>query len=431
MKITLGSERLVVMGRTAEENPWGKYQFPTPYRLDDRIVVSVHVEDDTLVTTGHPARWFESRDDGETWQEISPDVAAECGQLLPNGDRIYFPTEGGVDLSAYRFPDYAELTPGYDFGRQACAPDMPIQDGVSAWWNGTVIRAYRAERLPGALSEKKWTMLRIPAGEVKPVTEHVPVDWPYLTRVVIDSGGKREMKPINPRGRIRLAPDGSAWVSGFSGEGHLDPKNGWYSPYYSAELFRSDDNGHSFIRCAHMEYPADGTEYPYQSGGFSDNDFEFMDDGSMLWFFRSAWMGSTGYEWAPMYWSRSLDGGVTWTRPEVFASTGVFPRLCKLDCGVTLLCYARPGHFIRACRSDDPLHWTEPLEVMTAGDRSALANHRVTVPKFHEWDGACGNPQLVALNDHEALILYGDFYYPDEAGVRRKSILSRKITVER
>lgn len=87
------------------------------------------------------------------------------------------------------------------------------------------------------------------------------------------------------------------------------PQTGLYSPYYSAELFRSDDNAHSFKQVSHMEYEADGHEYPYQSGGFSDSDFEFMDDGSIIWGLRSAWAMYTGREWDPMYISRSEDMG--------------------------------------------------------------------------------------------------------------------------
>ena len=49
---------------------------------------------------------------------------------------------------------------------------------------------------------------------------------------------------------------------------------------------------------------------------------------------------------------------------------------------------------------------------------------------FHEWDGACNNPELIALNSNTALLVYSDFYYPDEQGVKRKTILCRKITVE-
>ena len=67
------------------------------------------------------------------------------------------------------------------------------------------------------------------------------MDWPYQTRVVFNGPGYDAiLKPIFPRGTPKLGPDGAIWVSAFSGEGHLDPENGQYSPYYSAELFRSE-----------------------------------------------------------------------------------------------------------------------------------------------------------------------------------------------
>lgn len=431
MRITAGKETVIVRGMRPEENWWGKYQFPCPYRLKDKIAVSVHVEDDTIITTGNPARWFESSDGGETWVEMPPSDAAECGLLLPNGDRIYFPIEGGTDVSSYKFPPFEALTPDYDFTKKAEEGEMPIQDGVTAWWNGDVIRAYNADRLPDSLSKKEWHIIRIPNGSNEKINETVPVDWKCLTRVVFNQGKKRVIKPIYPRGTPKLGPDGAIWVSAFSGEGHLNPENGKYSPYYSAEIFRSDDNGHSFKQHSHMEYKADGYKYPYLSGGFSDSDFEFFDDGSMTWFLRSTWMASTGFEWAPMYFSRSYDGGKSWTDPEIFSDCGVLPRLCRLDCGVTLLCYARPGMYLAAFDSKNGEKIGETLCIIEPRDRSGLANEKVEKPTWHQWDGQCGNPEIIPIGYNTALLFYGDFYYPDKNGVKRKTILCRKITVEK
>lgn len=427
MKILLGEERVVVRGMTPEENPWGKYQFPTPSRDGDKIVVSVHVDDDTLINDAKPTRLFETDDKGESWTEIPFDGKSRQGAELPNGDRIYFPTLPGIDLSEYELTPINMLTPDYDFSKAAEGKRLPIQDGI-VWWGGK-IRAYRAERLPYPLCEKKWVLERIKAGEDERVTEEAALDWPYLTRVVAPHKGTLFMKSIQPIRRPKIAPDGSIWVGAFSGEGHINPKNGQYSPYYSAEILRSTDNGKSFRLHAHMEYPADGDEFPYLSGGFSDNDFEFMDDGSVIWFFRSAWFGSTGYEWAPMYFSRSTDDGVSWSKPAVFSPMGVFPSLCKLGCGATLLSYARPGLFIRACENDKPCEWSDPITVIEAKDRSHLANAETDDPTWRQWDGQCGNPQLIAVSDNEALLFYGDFYYPDEDGVKRKTILCRRLTV--
>lgn len=40
------------------------------------------------------------------------------------------------------------------------------------------------------------------------------------------------------------------------------------------------------------------------------------------------------------------------------------------------------------------------------------------------------HPEIVPLNDTTALLFYSDFYYPDEQGVKRKTILCREIRVE-
>lgn len=430
MKIALGREHVIVRGIRPEEKLWGPYQFPLPFRLEDRIVVCVHVHDDGIEHWGKTNRWFESVDEGVTWREVEPTVDAECGLRLPNGDRIYFPPESAVDLSGYTIPGLTYLTPGYDYTKKADEGTLPIQDGLS-WWGPTLVRGYRAERLPPSLDKKEWTVKRIPAGEVEAVVEKAKVDWPYLTRVVHTNGSHHAMKSIFPRGVPKIGPDGAIWISCFSGEGHIDPETGLYSPYYSAELFRSDDNGHSFSRRGHMEYRADGRRYPYASGGFSDSDFAFMDDGSILWFFRSNWYITTGYEWAPMYMSRSTDGGFTWSDPEVFSSVGTLPRIVRLENGCTLICYARPGIFLRGCSDGVGREWTEETVVMTPGDRSHLANVVKSPPEFHDWDGACNNPELLPLDECRALLFYSDFYYPDEEGTARKTILCREVITER
>ena len=432
MKIEVGKELLIVQGMTPEEDPWGAYQFPHPYRLaDGRIAVAVHVSADDIKSFGNTNRWFVSSDNGESFSETDPSIDAECGTLLANGDRLYFPPESGFSVSNYKEPPFAMRTPGYDTEKRAEEGTLPLPDGITAWWGGsTTIKAYNADRLPPSLAAKVWRAKLIKAGADTPEEIFVNVNWPYLTRVVFSSKKfDNILKPIFPRGPVKRGPDGALWLSTYSGEGHLNPKNGQYSPYYSAEMFRSDDEGMNWTLHAHMEYPADGDEYPYLSGGFSDSDFEFMPDGSMVWFFRSAWYGSTTWEWAPMYMSRSSDMGRTWSKPAVFAHTGILPRLCRLACGATLICYARPGIFIQGSCDKSGSVWSDPVVVMTPEDRSRLANIKIDTPTFHQWDGACNNPELLMLDDNSAMLFYSDFYYPDSAGVKRKSILCRKITV--
>mgnify|MGYP004455772881 FL=1 len=432
-KMRLGEPRVIVRGMPFEKNRWGAYQFPRPYNLGDRLLVAVHVSKDDIKSFGTPNRWFESRDNGKTWREIDSARDAECGKLLPNGDRIYFPPESGISVADYKQTPQKFNTPDYDFTKPAPEGTLPIPDGMKAdWCGGIVIKAYNADRLPPSLAKKRWLAYRIPAGKTQAVREYADVDWKCLTRVVHSGRGFNDiLKPIFPRGNMKLAPDGSLWISAFSGEGHVNPDTGKYSPYYSAEIFRSDDFGKSFKQVAHMEYPADGGEFPYDSGGFSDSDFEFMPDGSIVWFMRTQWFNYTGWEWSPMYFSRSTDGGKTWSKPEKFADVGVLPRLAKLECGVAVLCYARPGTFIQASENDSGTKWTKPLVMITPNDRSGLANVKQTGKAFIDWAGSCNNPEVVAVSKNKALIFYSDFYYPDSGGIKKKTILCREITIEK
>ena len=132
--------------------------------LGDRLVVAVHVAPDDISSFGEANRWFESYDKGRTWRETDPSVASECGLLLPDGDRIYFPMENGISLDAYEFEDQQYNTPDYDYSEKAAPGKMPLPDGMSFQMWGIQVNAYRTERLPEELDRSEWLMLRTPAG---------------------------------------------------------------------------------------------------------------------------------------------------------------------------------------------------------------------------------------------------------------------------
>ena len=78
-------------------------------------------------------------------------------------------------------------------------------------------------------------------------------------------------------------------------------------------------------------------------------------------------------------------------------------------------CAALPGSglFVRVSEDGCGRRWSEPLELLTAGDRSSLANRPKANPSFHDWDGECGNGAFVPVSEATALALFGDFYWPD------------------
>ena len=116
-----------------------------------------------------------------------------------------------------------------------------------------------------------------------------------------------------------------------------------------------------------------------------------------------------------MYWSRSTDEGRTWSDPEVFDNLGVWPAIITLNNGVTLTTYGRPGIYLRATADLSGIEWEDRYEIM-APDASGLTN-------------TCAYTDLIALDDNTAYLIYSDFYYPDDEGKKRKTILGRKITV--
>lgn len=436
MKIELGEERVVLRGIRPEEQIWGPYQFPKAYKRDGRLIVVIHISHDEVKSWGAPRIWCESRDNGETWEKIENPIPAELiGIPLGNGDRLYFPNLCGIKLDDYKVPPRLMLTPDYEKFYEKTGRNegyLPRYDGVTRWMNGAIIAGYHADRLSGWLSKKEFTIERIPAGETKPRVEKVPVDWPYLTRAVHQIGEEYFVEPLGPycQDMAKTGPDGALWVW-VACPLHINPQTGLFSPYFSVELFRSDDNGYTFRQRAHFEYEADGREYPYQSGGFVECDFEFMPDNSLVVFLRSTWAATTGIEWGPMYMSRSGDNGVTWSKPARFSDVGILPRLCKLDCGATLLSYARPGAYLCVSEDKSGRKWGKPFVLTEPADRSGSANVRIENPNFYEWEGTCYNNALIAIGDNKALLFYSDFYYPDENGIKRKTILCRTITVVR
>ncbi|MDO5319372.1 MAG: sialidase family protein [bacterium] len=419
-------------GPTWEKAGWGPYQFPRAFVLEDgHVVCSVHVSRDAITNYADPYRWFETRDGGETWREVAPEVADRCGVCLANGDVVSFPLENSSVLTGYTFTGFEKRLPDGKWRAPAEGKRFPVPDGARGDLFGSVAYAYLAERLPEEFRSASWLVRRLRAGASRAEDERAAVDWPMLTRVVHAHNGFSNpvLKAICPKGDAKLGPDGAIWVSCFSGEGHIDPETRQYSPYYAAELFRSEDGGRTFTRRSHMGYPADGRAYPYASGGFSDNDFEFLPDGSMIWFMRSNWYGTTGEEQSPMYVTRSTDMGRTWTMPERFSDLGTFPRVIRLKNGALAVMYGRPGLFVRVSEDGCGRQWSEPLELLTAGDRSSLANRPKANPSFHDWDGECGNGAFVPVSEDTALAIYGDFYWPDAQGVKRKTILARKIRI--
>jgi len=383
---------------------WGRWQFPCMDRLaDGRLHVSFSIEPDSAESNGKPLAHAYSTDDGVSWRAGAPRPGhdAEEGVLLPNGDRLKT-----VQLPSRRAEEL-------DLPGSAC-------DFVCSY--GYPRSLYRAADLPAELAG--WRFRRLAAGGGRWVEEAATMRIPGELRcVTLESsrgatpgvGGIAQVKegPLALPcflGKMRVAPDGSLWAATY------DWRLSGGSPRYAPMFLRSVDNGRSWDLCCEIRYQGDAEADPQapKRDGFTEPAACHMPDGSVICLMRT--MDGNGH--GPLYLARSTDHCRTWSSPVIFDGFGKMPCLLALGKGLTLAAYGAsggPGHFaVRATVDPAGLDWQEPV-------RTA-----VSPVEPGAWD-TCGHTDMVALNDHSALIVYSDFNFPDARGGKGKSILARRI----
>ena len=381
-QITLG-EPVLVSQAPVEVKKWGPWQFPHLERLaDGRIHLEHNVEADSVTAYGLPTRHALSADDGRTWEAVEGSDA-RGGLLLPNGDRLL-----PVQLQS-RNRDEVELP-----------EPVVVQEGAPS----RITHIYRAADLPAELSG--WRFLRLRSGEAGWIEETASVRMPGEIRIVRE--GVYAFWPSFRHGCLQLAPDGSLWCALHTMrivEGKVQAAN-------SIVFLRSEDHGHTWGVLGEIPYRPDRAADPQadRRDGFTEPEFNFMPDGSVLCLIRTHDLLGVG----PLYWSRSLDSGQTWSHPRVFDDCGVWPRTLTLENGVTLAAYGRPGLYVRATADPTGLEWEE---------------REVVVEPAEGRSDTCSYSDLLALDGRTALLAYSDFNYADAQGQKRKSIQVRTVTV--
>lgn len=381
-------------GETMEEVGWGPWQYPTLSKADDgTIVLSCASGPDSSTSFGHELNWAVSADDGRSWSIADPSVKVHAGTRLPDGRILRNPSRKITPVPEDQLPEPIAV--------------HPVQGKV-----------FLMDDLPDGMVSKEWLLTRTTKdGGVEELRS--PIDWPYFATTY------KYESLLTPFmfGRPRIAPDGSVWMPHY---GIIpSPENGGYSPFYNAFYLKSTDCGESWSLESWIPYTPDIREFPgafTDAEGFCEADVAFTPDGSMISLIRS---GST----TPSYITRSADGGKTWEKPRIFDKCGVWPTLLVLDCGVTVAGYGRPGFFLRG--TDDPsgMEWGDPVALIPYANRSREGN---TVPENpgDDWKfGTCSYCDLLALSADEFLLAYSDFYYPDDAGIKRKAVLTRRVKV--
>ena len=416
VKLRISDPVVISRGPRYKDVGWGTYQEPAiGLGSDGTVYASVKLTEDSgkFYGTKNGHAFFASKDGGESWEDLPIEewesAAMKRALRLPNGERIR------IDLMPLC---------------SASPEELPTPVKIFSPSSGRFSLFYRADEIPDTLMEKGWFVDRYceQTGEIQRVL--AAVEHPNLS---IGGGMDGEFVTLRrpfPHGRMRLAPDGSVWQTHY--ERGLHPITGAPSPFFNEFYYKSTDGGHSFALQSMIPYIPDisEAENAFDREGFDEGDIAFMPDGSMITLLR------TGYSLdmkCPLYIARSLDGGKSWSKPQIFDKLGVWPCLCSLSCGVTLASYGRPGFFLRATDARDGQVWDDPVMLISTEVKPDV--HEIPIcpgetRAVFEWRSTCSYSDMVALDARTALLVYTDFYVPDENGENRKTLLCRKITVE-
>lgn len=410
MKVHVGEEKIVVLSPAYPKNAygeaqvdWGPYEFPKAGRHPDgRIFVRWHMGHDAPEDFGKDGGWAVSEDEGETWKpfDVSTEPIAQAltGTVMANGEYIqyYMPKNTPLDEKAHEelsklvLVDENEPKAPFDFDR------VPV------------------DKIPDKYICKKYRYYVTTDNVTKvEIREAETPDFPDRTVIMT----KENLANPTPYCRPKLAPDGSIWQPVYLP--NYDGRTGKYSRRHACFFLRSTDNGKTFHFMSKIVHtlPYD-EEWDKVKEGFSEPDIGFMPDGSMICLLR------TGF-FVPSYIARSDDGGRTWSEPVKFDYCGTYPHLHTFPNGITIASYGRPGLYIRA--TDDPsgMKWDDPITIIPRVYGKDFRDLEVKVN-----DIGCFNPEIVAINDHELLLVYSDSRYKDSEGFIHKSIRCRKISVE-
>lgn len=387
IKIQL-DEPVVVAQAGAGVRHWGPYQFPSIQWLPDgRLAVGFHVEADSAVAYGKRGAFYVSADEGHSWEPTAWDsipMWSNSGKIwtLPNGDQL-------------RQEPLRSIDPGPVRDR---LPE-PVGTGQSGY--GHTIEFFKEEEIPADL--KGFRFSRKGAGSTEWVEEQAEVKLPgALQRIYM------EVLVFPWFTMMQQAPDGSLW-------GILYDRrwvHGAITPNIESIFTHSADGGRTWEYRSSIPYQPDPSAdlHAAERAGFTEPNLVHLPDGSIFALLRT----TDGIGPGPMYRARSEDDGNTWSQPVVFDDLGVYPALLSLKNGVTLASYGRPGLYLRATADSSGREWDDRITIVEPGDLGR---------------DTCSYTDLCPLSDHEALLVYSDFNYPDLDGAPVKTILVRKVTV--
>lgn len=384
-KIKLG-EPVVVAVSAPNETRWGFTQFPAFSPLPDgRILITYADAEDLSETHGCPAPALSSADGGLTWSEFRD-------ELVPS--RPHFSVSQCYHGEFMTIPSARYL----NVRTAGISLPPPVSEGKAY----NVLYNYRVKDLPAVaqayfhnIEALRWTpSTQSWQREIVHYTEQGMLAWRQFDSDVLPRTFL-ERPVLRHKGELFYADYRVRYATS---DGHYPGKGG-------SNLMVSSDNGHTFTHRSIIALDRNNQDL------FGEPALHETSDGGLVAVLRRA-----DHEQKTMSICYSHDRGYTWTPPRDFCNFGVFPYLARLDSGMLIVSYGRPGVWLRFNADGKGHDWSEPV-CIHPGDEKVLGNH------------TCGYTSMHVLGPRSFLLAYSDFDYRDAAGVPRKAILSRRIDV--
>lgn len=380
--IELGKPTKIVQAEAKEK--WGFFQFPTIGIADDSIlVVNWSMKEDSYLSYGRkttrPIVPMISRDGGFTWkpQEKKYEVVVRNYNVQNDDGLLQIKLPRARNINQYKkFPKPVERQDNYFF--------------------------YKMEDLPEELKGVYFEFIDRKGGKT---LLHAKLKDPGYLRYAIDS-----LMPIFWRGSIKHLSDGSLLAGVYPT--YYQDINGKVLPG-GISFYRSYDDGNTWNIQGKIPFLHDGIANK-KGKSFDEPDFEVLSDSTLICVMRTA-------DVSPMYQSFSADLGNSWSRPVPMSPNGVKPRLLLLKNGVLVLVSGRPGIQVRFSFDGTGRLWSDPIDFIPF--MKTARKYRTSV--------SCGYASILECDSNSFYVVYSDFTTKNKKGEERKSIMFRKIKVER
>ena len=402
---------------------WGAYAIPWMWREPSgKLVVCVNgTPDNCDISYGFSTKdlYFVSEDEGKSFSPADPE-----------GIRV--PSFTGVE------PPYLPLSDGRVVAVHLCEGNLPIGDvpvqkrfvGVN---REVLLHTFHHSDIP-----KECRAIEMEIYE-KDGTRHcrpIEVNFPSLeisTFVASRSTNGKETicDEFVPVSEVRYQPyqsihsllelaDGS--IAGMMcGQSPKVSDREWEMVY----MVVSEDGGKTFSPRAAITTEEDPPRFGYSY----ENSMTVAPNGDLLVVMRTEHCVPLEIEPSTdAMFSRSTDGGYTWSRPVPIADSCVTPHLITLKNGVIVFLYGRPGIHMKF--STDSGHtWSEPVTLIG----KTLEEHRARGDSYMDckfWDMETYANTFVSVVDEETFaVCYTDVKYKTGDGLDHKATLVRRITV--